>query len=56
MSNQKIFNDDIMMKILVDLHRKSMNSKLFDVHNFMNVSAFLNGMLSSGVLTVNKLF
>lgn len=44
------------MKILLDLHKKSINSKLLDVHNFMNVSAFLNGIPSTGVLTANKLF
>jgi hypothetical protein len=56
MSNQKIFYDDILMKILLDLHKKSLNCKLLDVHNFMNVSAFLNGMPPNGVLTANKLF
>jgi len=51
-----MFNDDILMKILLDLHRKSLNCKLLDIHNFMNVSAFLNGIPNNGVFTANKLF
>lgn len=56
MSNQKLFNDDVLMKILIDLHRKSLNCKLLDVHTFMNLQAFLNGVPNNGVIPTNKLF
>jgi len=36
MSHNKLFKDNIMLKILNDLMIVTLNSKLNDIHNFMN--------------------
>jgi hypothetical protein len=53
MSNNKMFNDNILFKILNDLNINNLNSKLLDFHNFMNISAFLNGITNNGDIKVN---
>jgi len=42
MSNKKMFKDEIQFKILNDLNKNNLNSKLLDFHNFINSSGFLN--------------
>jgi hypothetical protein len=55
MSNFPILKENEMLRVLSNSNVVTLNTKLVDVHEFMNCSAFLNSV-DSGDLEVKSIF